>query len=168
MADAMFLSAPSIRNRDWQYRSDASAWCHNEMRLFFPFEMPLERVKYESLLFVIFPWDGSHCSLQFPILFIVAYNSRLITVKRYAKRRTKNPAHKQNQSSLKAYRYTQQECHYCRLFVIENYLLGASISLISYGARTHFMAMSIVKKTMTTTGQRHKQLNAIAMGMCRA
>lgn len=53
----------------------------------------------------------------------------------------------ENQSPLKAYRYTQRESYYCRLFVIENYLLGASISLISYGARIHFMTMLIVKKT---------------------
>lgn len=57
----------------------------------------------------------------------------------------KKPAH-QNQSPLKAYRYKQRESYYCRLFVIENYLLGASILLISYGARIHFTTMFNRKK----------------------
>ena len=61
----------------------------------------------------------------------------------------KKPTYK-NQSPLKAYRYTQRESYYCRLFVIENYLLGASILLISYGARIHFTIMLIVKSITKT------------------
>lgn len=33
-----------------------------------------------SGIIVIFPWDAQNGALQFPILFIVAYNSRMITI----------------------------------------------------------------------------------------
>lgn len=143
--------------------TDPKCWCRLNSATA-ALELNYQPAKYESLWYYChIPLRLEHCALQFPILFIVAYNSRMIRHCKTTRTHTCSANNEpyewttrvkkmpyetdENQSPLKAYRYTQRESYYCRLFVIENYLLGASISLISYGARIHFMTMLIVKKT---------------------